>query len=107
MSDPTAATVKPELIDELLRAVKDPKDLFGEDGLFVRLKGALMERILDAEMTEHLGFEKNAVEGRGKGNSRNGYTSKTIQTETGPIAVRVPRDRAGTFEPQLIAKHQR
>jgi putative transposase len=107
MNDPTAVTLKPELVDELLRAVKSPNDLFGPEGLFHRLKGALMERILEAELTEHLGFEKNAVEGRGKGNSRNGYTTKTIQTETGPVDVRVPRDRAGTFEPQLVAKHQR
>jgi putative transposase len=58
-------------------------------------------------MTEHLGFERNAVEGRGSGNSRNGHTTKTVTTESGPVEVRVPRDRAGTFEPQLVAKHQR
>jgi putative transposase len=64
-----------------------------------------MERMLEAEMTEHLGFEKNA--GKLRGNSRNGYSTKTVQTETGRVEVRVPRDRAGTFEPQLIEKHQR
>jgi putative transposase len=107
MNDSTAVTLKPELVEELLRAIKSPNDLFGTEGLFHRLKAALMERMLDAELTEHLGFEKNAVEGRGKGNSRNGYTTKTVQTETGPVDIRVPRDRAGTFEPQLVAKHQR
>jgi putative transposase len=107
MNDSTAVTLKPELVEELLKAVKSPNDLFGVEGLFHRLKAALMERMLDAELTEHLGFDKNAVDGRGKGNSRNGYTSKTVQTETGPVEIRVPRDRAGTFEPQLVAKHQR
>ncbi len=107
MNDSTAVTLKPELVEELLKAIKSPGDLFGSTGLFHQLKAALMERMLDAELTEHLGFEKNALEGRGKGNSRNGYTTKTVQTETGPVEIRVPRDRAGTFEPQLVAKHQR
>ncbi len=101
----TAATLKPELLEELLKLSKNPQDLFGPDGLLYRLKGALMERMLEAEMTEHLGFERNGA--RNQGNSRNGFTSKTIQTETGPVDVRVPRDRAGTFEPKLVAKHQR
>jgi putative transposase len=58
-------------------------------------------------MTEHLGFEPNEVEGRGSGNSRNGHTPKTVQTETGPVPIRVPRDRRGTFEPKLVPKHRR
>jgi putative transposase len=103
--DSTAATLKPELVEELLKLTKSPADLFGPEGLFHRLKGALMERMLEAEMTEHLGFERNA--GKNHGNSRNGHSTKTVRTESGPVEVRVPRDRAGTFEPQLIAKHQR
>jgi putative transposase len=103
--DSTAATLKPELVEELMKLTKSPSDLFGPDGLFNRLKGALMERMLEAELTEHLGFEKNA--GKNRGNSRNGYSTKTVKTESGPVEVRVPRDRAGTFEPQLIAKNQR
>ncbi len=103
--DSTAPTLKPELVEELMKMTNSPADLFGPDGLFQRLKGALMERMLEAEMTEHLGFERNA--GKHQGNSRNGHTTKTVKTESGPVAVRVPRDRAGTFEPQLIAKHQR
>src|SRR5215472_7187751 len=107
MDDSTAITLKPELVEELMKAVKSPQELFGPEGLFHRLKAALMERMLDAELSEHLGFEKNAVEGHGKGNSRNGYTTKTVKTDTGPVDIRVPRDRLGTFEPQLVAKHQR
>jgi putative transposase len=101
----TAATLKPELIEELMKFTKSPADLFGPEGLFHRLKGALMERMLEAEMTEHLGFERNA--GRHTGNSRNGHSIKTVKTESGPVEIRVPRDRAGTFEPQLVSKHQR
>jgi putative transposase len=107
MNESTAVALKPELVEELLKLAKNPDDLFGPGGLFHRLKGALMERMLEAELTEHLGFERNATEGRGKGNSRNGHTTKTVLTETGPVDVRVPRDRAGTFEPQLVAKYQR
>jgi putative transposase len=107
MTESTAVTLKPELVEELLKLARNPADLFGPEGLFHRLKGALMERMLEAELTEHLGFERNAAEGRGKGNSRNGHTTKTVLTETGPVNVRVPRDRAGTFEPQLVARYQR
>ncbi len=72
-----------------------------------RLKGALMERMLDAEMTEHLGYEAYEGKGRSGGNSRNGYTTKTVETESGKVDIRVPRDRAGTFEPQVVPKHRR
>lgn len=103
----TAVTLKAELVEELMKCVRSPQDMFGPEGLFQRLKGALMERLLEAEMTEHLGFEKNAVEGEKRSNSRNGYSCKKVHTESGPVEIRVPRDRAGTFEPQLVAKHQR
>src|SRR5580704_19595684 len=103
----TAVTLKPELVEDLAKCLRSPQDMFGPEGLFQRLKGALMERLLDAEMAEHLGYERNAAEGQKSGNSRNGYSHKTVQTESGPVDIRVPRDRAGTFEPQLVAKHQR
>jgi putative transposase len=103
----TAVTLKPELVEELMKCIRSPGDMFGPEGLFQRLKGALMERLLEAEMAEHLGYEKSDAEGRKSGNSRNGYSHKTVQTESGPVDIRVPRDRAGTFEPQLVAKHQR
>jgi putative transposase len=105
--DSLTPTIRPELLEELLRGTKDPKDIFGPEGLLHRLKGALMQRILEAEMTDHLGFEANEAEGRGSGNSRNGHTDKTVQTETGPVPIRVPRDRNGTFEPKLVPKHRR
>jgi putative transposase len=105
--DPLAPVIKPEILEELLKLAKEPKALFGAGGILQQLKGALMERMLEAEMTEHLGYEPNAVEGRGTGNSRNGHTPKIVTTESGPVQICVPRDRAGTFEPQLVPKHAR
>jgi transposase-like protein len=83
-----------------------PEDLTGDDGLFKQLKKALIERALGAELIDHHGYEKGDPAGRGRGNSRNGTSSKTVLTEDGEVEIAVPRDRAGTFEPQLIAKGQ-
>ena len=102
----TATTITPEVLDQLLANYEKPEDLTGENGLFKQLKKALIERALGAELTEHLGYEKGDPAGRGSGNSRNGTSSKTILTEDGEIEITVPRDRAGSFEPQLIAKGQ-
>jgi putative transposase len=96
--------IKPELLDELLSGVTSPEDLTGDSGLFKQLKKALMERALGAELTHHLGYEKGDPGGRGSGNSRNGYSEKTVLTEDGSIELEIPRDRAGTFEPQLVPK---
>src|SRR3974390_663671 len=101
----TDSTITPELLDQLLANTK-PEDLTGENGLFKQLKKALIERALGAELTEHLGYEKGDPTGRGSGNSRNGTSSKTLLTEDGEIEIAVPRDRTGSFEPQLVAKGQ-
>lgn len=95
------------LLDELLKNYREPKDVLGEHGLLKQLTRRLVERALEAEMTAHLGYEPHSAEGRGSGNSRNGKGSKTIQTETGEYAIEVPRDRKGSFEPQLVPKRQR
>jgi putative transposase len=100
-------TITPELIDQLLANYEKPEDLTGEDGLFKQLKKALIERALGAELTEHLGYQKGDPDGRRTGNSRNGTSAKTVLTEDGEIEIAIPRDRAGSFEPQLIAKGQR
>ena len=97
-------TIKPELLDELLSGVSSPEDLTGDSGLFKQLKKALMERALGAELTHHLGYEKGDPSGRGSGNNRNGHSSKTVLTEDGELGLSIPRDRAGTFEPQLVPK---
>jgi len=99
-------TIAPELLDQLLANYSKPEDLLGEDGLFKQLKKALIERALGAELTEHLGYEKGDPAGRGTGNNRNGFSTKTVLTDDGEVEISVPRDRAGTFEPQLIPKGQ-
>jgi putative transposase len=99
--------IRRELLDELLAGYSKPEDLTGPEGLLKQLTGALVERALQAELSDHLGYDEHAVEGRGSGNSRNGCGAKTLQTEQGPIAIEVPRDRNGSFEPQLVKKHQR
>lgn len=99
--------IRKELLDELLAEYANPEDLTGPEGLLKRLTGALVERALQAEMTDHLGYEQGAVEGQGSGNSRNGAGKKTLRTDQGEVTVEVPRDRNGTFEPKLVKKHQR
>jgi putative transposase len=104
LSNRERAAIKDELISELVAGCQNEGDLFGPEGVFTRLKGAVMQRLLEAEMTAHLGHEPH--ERRKGDNSRNGHSVKTITTETGPVQVRVPRDREGTFEPQLVKKRQ-
>jgi putative transposase len=94
--------IKPEHLDELLAGYEKPEDLLGEDGLFKQLKKALLERALGAELTHHLGYEKGNSAGRGTGNNRNGTSAKTVLD--GSVEIDVPRDRNGSFEPQIVAK---
>ncbi len=100
-------TIRPEVLDELLAGYERPEDLLGEEGLFKHLKKALLERALGAELSEHLGYEKGDPAGRGTGNSRNGYSDKTVLSEDGAIDIAVPRDRTGSFEPQIVPKGER
>ena len=95
------------LIDELLQDCKDPKDILGNSGLLKQLTKRLVERTLEAELTDHLGYVPNAAQGRGSGNNRNGRTQKTVQSDSGEFQIDVPRDRNGSFEPQLVKKRQR
>jgi transposase-like protein len=95
------------LIDELLQECENPKDILGKNGLLKQLTKRLVERTLDAELTDHLGYEPHSVQGRGSGNNRNGKGHKTVQSDTGALEIEVPRDRNGTFEPQLVRKRQR
>ncbi|MCK4866730.1 MAG: IS256 family transposase [Alphaproteobacteria bacterium] len=99
--------IKQELIDELLAGYKNPEDLLGEGGIFRELKKALLERALDAELDDHLGYEKGDSKGRKSGNSRNGHGSKRVIGEDGAVEVAVPRDRDASFEPKIVRKGQR
>lgn len=98
----TGNGIKAELLDELLKG-HDPKKLFEQDGLLDGLKKALAERALNAELDHHLEQEAEQA----AGNHRNGTSPKTVLTDTGKLALSIPRDRQGRFEPQLIAKYQR
>lgn len=93
------------LLDELI-ASYGPENILGEGGLAQMLTKRLIERSLDTEMSLHLGYEKHAIEGNNSGNSRNGYSKKTVKGKSGSYEVKIPRDRNGTFEPKLIEKHQ-
>lgn len=98
--------VPKELIDGLLADYKKPEDLIGENGLLKQLTKMLVERALDAEMAEHLGHGKNEPVTNVSGNARNGKSKKTLKGEFGELPIEIPRDRQGSFEPQLIPKHQ-
>jgi putative transposase len=93
-----------ELIDRLLADYEKPEDIIGENGLLKQLTKALVERALSAELTTHLGYEKHASQGRLSGNSRNGASRKQLKGDFGTVEIAVPRDRVGSFEPQLVPK---
>ena len=95
-----------EMIDELLKNCTTSDDVFGEKGIVKQFVKALTERALQAELTTHLGYEKHEIKGNNSGNSRNGTSSKMLKGEFGETQIAVPRDRAGTFEPQFIPKGQ-
>ena len=86
------------------QARADGVELTGDGGLLTGLVRQVLQTGLEVEMSEHLGYERHAVAGRGSGNSRNGSTPKTVTTEIGEVDLAVPRDRAGTFEPVTAAQ---
>lgn len=94
--------------DELQDAIKGlaPEQITGPGGLLTKLAGRVIETALGAELTEHLGYPPGQAPPGGAGNVRNGSTPKTLQTDLGPVQISTPRDRAGTFEPQLVGKRQ-
>ena len=96
-----------ELLDELVEDAKSPEDIVGENGILKQLTRRLLEKALEAELTDHLGYEKDDPAGRNTGNSRNGRSSKTLKTEQGDVPIEVPRDRTSEFQPQIIRKGQR
>jgi len=95
-----------KLIDKLLADYKKPEDIIGEEGLLKQLTKALLERAMQAEMTEHLGYEKHDPAGHNSGNSRNVLTTKTLKGDFGELPLETPRDRNGSYEPKIIGKNQ-
>ena len=94
------------LLSSLLANYQKPEDLLGENGLLKQLTKLLVEKALDAELTEHLGHNRHEAVANEAGNTRNGKSRKTLKGEFGELPIEIPRDRHGSFEPQLIPKHQ-
>jgi len=103
----TKKTQQDRLIDELIADCDGPESFWGESGLFAQLKKRIVERTLDAEMDNHLGYTKHDPKGNNSGNSRNGRGKKTVVIGTDEVELTPPRDRNATFEPQLIPKGQK
>ena len=99
-------TISKELLDELLKGVERPEDLLGDAGLMKELKIRLMERMLGAELTAHLGYEEGKEAPPGQANRRNGSSTKVLKGQDGELPVAVPRDRDSSFEPELVKKGQ-
>ena len=99
-------TIDKKIIDKLMKDYQSPDDIFGKDGVFKELQKAILERILEGEITHHLGYDKNDPKGNNSGNSRNGKNKKTMKSDFGHVEIEVPRDRNGDFEPQFIKKRQ-
>jgi putative transposase len=97
-----------QLAEQLLAQAKEQGvELVGPNGLLNQLTKNVLETALDAEMAEHLGYDKHDPAGRGSGNSRNGTRVKTVLTEIGPVEIEVPRDTNSSFDPQIVKKRQR
>jgi putative transposase len=96
-----------ELVDELLAGARTEKEIVGPGGLLSQLTKRLVERAMDVELTEHLGYERGQSPPGGAGNTRNGSTPKTLMTEHGPVRIDTPRDRDSSFEPKVVRKRQR
>ncbi len=98
---------KDELIDELLGGYNTPEEFWGESGLFSELKKRIVERALEAEMSDHLGYSKHDPKGNNSGNSRNGNGKKSVVIDSDEVELNPPRDRNSTFEPKLIPKGEK
>lgn len=102
-----SSVVPPELLDELMAKVNaEGLELLGPDGVLAELTKVILDRALDEELTDELGYERGDRAGRGSGNSRNGSYPKTVLTDIGAVEVLVPRDRNGEFDPKIVPKHE-
>ena len=99
--------IKDELLDELLKDYSNPEDLIGPEGILTELKQRLISRVLDSELSTHLGYEKYEQKATKEKNARNGHSQKVLRSDDGELTIKVPRDRNGDFSPKLIPKHQR
>ena len=104
---PDGGRISDEVIDELLAGARTEEEIAGPGGLLARLTKRLVERAMEVELTEHVGYEPHQEPPGGAANQRNGTTPKTLITEHGKVAIDAPRDRDGSFEPQIVRKRQR
>src|SRR5215218_9067057 len=105
VADRLAGLLPADALQDALAGLR-PEEITGPGGLVTQLAGRVLETALGAELTEHLGYPPGQAPPGGAGNHRNGSTPKRVHTDLGPVEVRTPRDRAGTFEPQLVGKRQ-
>jgi len=94
-----------EEVQRELATAKSMDDFFGKDGIFARLFASTLEQMLEAELSEHLGYEPYEAKGRNSGNNRNGKYTKKVRSSEGETTIQVPRDRNGDFEPQLVKRY--
>src|SRR5712691_6920894 len=97
-------TIRPELIDELLKEYENPQDILGEGGLLKELTKAVLERCLETELDTHLGYPKHGRRGNVSGNTRHGHSQKTLKGEQGHLEIEVLRDRQGSGLPAVGQK---
>jgi putative transposase len=107
VSDEMRRKLPDELVDELLAGARTEDEVVGPGGLLSQLTKRLVERAMEVELTDHLGYEPHQEPPGGAGNTRNGSTPKRLITEHGEVGIDTPRDRAGTFEPRIVRKRQR
>jgi putative transposase len=107
MRRPDGERISDEVIDGLLAGAKTEQEIAGPGGLLAQLTKRLVERAMEVELTDHLGYEPHLEPAGGVGNTRNGTTPKTLVTEQGRVGIDAPRDRDGSFEPQIVRKRQR
>jgi putative transposase len=104
---PDGGRISDEVIDELLAGASTEEEIVGPGGLLAELTKRLVERAMDAELTDYLGYEPHQEPPGGAGDTRNGGTPKTLATDHGPVRISTPRDRNGSFEPKIVRKGQR
>ena len=104
---PAGGRISDGVIDELLAGASTEEEIFGPGGVFAGLTKRLVERAMEVELTDHVGYEPHCEPPGGGAKQRNGTTSKTLITDHGKVPIDAPRDRDGSFEPQIVRKRQR
>ena len=107
MDRPDGDRISDEVVDELLAGARTEQEIAGPGGLLAQLTKRLVERAMEVELTDHLGYEPHQEPPGGVGNTRNGTSPKTLVTEHGRVGIDAPRDRDGSFEPKIVRKRQR